>query len=265
MGPASPVSSPEPGSTLSRWTARTARPGGKAASPIPSTPSRRPGRHSRAVPMEWPSPGTVLSRPSGALGDGDEGSDRETLEAALELIGGTEGELAYLAERLDACPTSRTLRHDEDLASDALARCRHCSHQSVSLLAGAPRGRSRSGDLRPRRHDHPAASRDRARAARRLWRRHRHRCRVARRRRRQPRTAPFRGSLGPPVRGLATRGLLGQSHSPPTQPRRGPPGQPGAVAHRDHPARFGSEDQERAIRMLKRYVAREVNPYLPRA
>ena len=81
-----------------------------------------------------------------------------------------------------------------------------------------------------------------ARAARRLWRRHRHRGRVARRRRRQPRASPFRGRLGAPVRGLTARGLLGQGHSSPPQSGRGPPGQPGAVAHRDHPTRLRSED-----------------------
>jgi hypothetical protein len=36
------------------------------------------------------------------LGGGDEGGDGEALEFALQLVGGAEGQLAHLAERLDA-------------------------------------------------------------------------------------------------------------------------------------------------------------------
>ena len=42
--------------------------------------------------------------------------------------------------------------------------------------------------------------------------------------------------------GVTARGLLGQGHSSSPQPWWRPPGQPGAVAHRDHPARLRSED-----------------------
>ena len=55
-----------------------------------------------------------------ALRGSDELRNGEALEAALELVRGAEGELAHLAERLDARPTSRALGHDED--ADGLDR-----------------------------------------------------------------------------------------------------------------------------------------------
>ena len=51
-----------------------------------------------------------------------------------------------------------------------------------------------------------------------------------------PERLRFRSRLGPPVRRLAPRGLIGQGDAAPAQPWWRPPGQPGAVAHRDHPA-----------------------------
>ena len=48
------------------------------------------------------------------LGGGDELGDGEALEAALQLVRGTEGELAHLGERLDPGSSGRALGHDED-------------------------------------------------------------------------------------------------------------------------------------------------------
>ena len=107
----------------------------------------------------------------------------------------------------------------------------------ASLCALAYRvGRSRSGDCRARRHDHPHPRGQRDGSAWGLRRRHRCRGLLAGRRRRQPRTTPLRSRLGAPVRGLAPRGFLGKGHSSSTQPRWRPPGQSGPVAHRDHTA-----------------------------
>ena len=60
------------------------------------------------------------ARRTQALGGSDELGDGEALEPALQLVRGTEGELAHLAERLDARPTNRALGHDED--ADGLDR-----------------------------------------------------------------------------------------------------------------------------------------------
>ncbi len=48
------------------------------------------------------------------MGGGHELGDREALEAALQLVRGTEGELAHLGQRLDARPSSRAFGDDED-------------------------------------------------------------------------------------------------------------------------------------------------------
>ena len=80
--------------------------------------------------------------------------------------------------------------------------------------------------------------------------------------------------VGAPVRRRPDPGLVGQGQPAPAQPRRRPPGQPRAVADRDHPAglppghpatrayverrtKEGLSKKE-IIRCLKRYVAREV-------
>ncbi|HEY6280000.1 MAG TPA: transposase, partial [Streptosporangiaceae bacterium] len=55
------------------------------------------------------------------------------------------------------------------------------------------------------------------------------------RRRGPPIAAALRGRLGAPMRHRAHPGILGQGGQAPPQPRRGPPGEPCAVAHRDHP------------------------------
>ena len=56
----------------------------------------------------------------------DESGDGKALEFALQLVRGSEGELAHLGERLDARPAGRALGHDED--TDGL-------DGTVSLLA----------------------------------------------------------------------------------------------------------------------------------
>ena len=114
-------------------------------------------------------------------------------------------------------------------------------------------------------------------AARRLWRRHRHGSHLARHRRRQPRTSAIRSGLGPPVRRLSAPGLLGQSGPASAQPRWRPPGQPAlwiivisrlasdpeTQAYMERRVKEGRSKRE-VIRMLKRYVAREVYRHLPR-
>jgi hypothetical protein len=96
---------------------------------------------------------------------------------------------------------------------------------------------------------------------------------AADRRRRPPRPAAVRRSLGAPVRLRADPRVLGEGDPVPAQPRRGPTGQPRPVAGRDHPdglapaarayvarrAKDGLSKSE-IIRCLKRYVAREGLP-----
>ena len=83
------------------------------------------------------------------LGGGDEGGDGEALETALELVRGAEGELAHLAERLDACPSGRALGHDED--PDGLDRTVSALGPSMGAARDAQPGRlrraSRGSDL----------------------------------------------------------------------------------------------------------------------
>ena len=91
-----------------------------------------------------------------------------------------------------------------------------------------------------------------------------------------PGAAALRGRLGAPVRRRPDPGLVGQSHPPPAQPRRRPPGQPRPVADRVHPdglapgrpaptssgAPSEGKSKTEIIRCLKRYVARQVYPHL---
>ena len=121
----------------------------------------------------------------------------------------------------------------------------------------------------------PAGHRPRARPAQPLRRRPGHRRPAAHRRRRPPGAAAQRGRLGAHVRRRPDPRLLGEDPPAPPQPRREPRGQPRAVADRDHPderppatrayvQRRTAEglSKKEIIRCLKRYVAREVYPYL---
>jgi len=65
----------------------------------------------------------------------------------------------------------------------------------------------------------------------------------ASRRRRQPLEAHERGDVGQALRRLPARGILGQGHPSPLEPRRRPSGQPRALAHRDHPHVLSRRDQ----------------------
>ena len=150
----------------------------------------------------------------------------------------------------------------------------------AAFIAGASRRRPRRGDLRPRRHDHAVARRDRPRAARRLWRRHRHRgprgplvaagdnperlhseaawahlCGVS----------PLEASSGKVTRHRLNRGGDRQAnralwHIVITRLASDPRTQ----AYMERRVKDGRSKSE-AIRLLKRYVAREVYRYLPRA
>jgi transposase len=109
------------------------------------------------------------------------------------------------------------------------------------------------------------------------WRGHRHRGGAAGHRGGQPGAAAVRGGLGAPVRHRPHPGLLGQGDPLAAQPGRGPASQPGPAGHRDHPAAQRPRTQAymdrrlaegrskpEVIRILKRYVAREVCRHLPR-
>jgi transposase len=89
--------------------------------------------------------------------------------------------------------------------------------------------------------------------------------------RRQSATSPFRRLVRTPVRRRAARRVFRQAGTPPTQPRRGPPGQLRAAHRRDRAHVTRREDQEirrwthqpgktkrEAIRCLKRYIARDI-------
>ena len=81
----------------------------------------------------------------------------------------------------------------------------------------------------------PLVDRPRPRPARPVRGRPRHRGAAAHRRRGPPGAAAQRGRLGAPVRRRPDPGIVGESHPPPAQPRRRPPGQPRPVADRVHP------------------------------
>ena len=104
----------------------------------------------------------------------------------------------------------------------------------------------------------------------------RHRGDAAGRGRRQPPTDQLRGRLGAPLRRRADPRRVRQDSRPPVEPRRQPPGQPCPVADRHHPheqrprtRRYVQRRQLQGlsgpewVRVLKRYVAREVYRHLP--
>ena len=130
----------------------------------------------------------------------------------------------------------------EHIAKQAAARGRRprrpgrLRHQDGATQPGPTGPGPRHREARPRLAVGRAGPRSRPRAAGAALSRSRHRRRPAGHRRRQPGPAALRGGLGPSVRGVAHRGVVGQGHPPPAQPRRRPPSQLSPVGCRHHPA-----------------------------
>ncbi len=151
----------------------------------PSTPSRPPGRHSGRAH------GTAKSRDGSVeairlLVVAKRSARGARVKALTQMRQLTPSAPDQLESRLKGLPIAQFVATAQGVrptrSPDAVTAA---TKASLSSLA-QPSGRSRSGDRRPRRHDHPAARGRRPRAPRRLWRGHRHRGGVARRCRRQP-------------------------------------------------------------------------------
>ena len=272
-----PASSSEPESGSSKSTGRTARPADNAASPIPSTPSKQLELLCRAERMDRPRAETVRSRPSGSS---------SWPSARLERRGSRHSHRCAsspIAPRTSSRAASRGFpspssspqprvcgptRSTDPVTAATKASLSSLAHRVADLEeeiieldaritplleSTAPEllgvygvGIDTAAALLVAAGDNPERLRSEA-------------------------------CVGPPVRGLAPRGLLGQSHAPPTQPRWRSPGQralwhivitrlasdPKTQAYMERRVKDGRSKRE-AIRMLKRYVAREVYRYLPR-
>ena len=275
MGPAWPV--PEPGrGGGGRATAPTAKSVAAKARPTPWTPSRRPMPPKGAASLGKPNPRRQRGGDPGA--DGGERSARSTKVTALNQIrhlGFTAPEeirrslhgvsREHIAKRAAAL---RPAAHGDPVIYATKTALRTLGRRVLALDAEKPALDPPLGRAGPR--SRPGA----AGAAR---SRSRHRRRPAGHRRRQPGPAALRGGLGPSVRGVAHRGVLGQGHPPPAQPRRRPPSQlslwgvvitrlrsePRTQAYMARRLEEGRSKLE-IIRVLKRYVAREVYKQLPR-
>lgn len=83
--------------------------------------------------------------------------------------------------------------------------------------------------------------------------------------------------MGSPVRRVTDPSIIGKSHPPLSEPGRGPPSQPRSLAHRADPHeqrprtrayvdRRTADGKSKAeiMRILKRYIAREIFALLPR-
>ena len=81
----SPGSCADGVSRSSRSTGRTARPAAARESPIPSTPSRRPGPLCRVGPRARPSPATVPWRPSGSWWSPSARPDKPEVQALTQM------------------------------------------------------------------------------------------------------------------------------------------------------------------------------------
>ena len=111
-----------------------------------------------------------------------------------------------LHSRLKGLTVTALVAESSEAAIHPITRSGDSGHQGVAVVAGPSGPESRSRARRARREDRVAAARHGSRPAGPLRGRARHRGVAAGGGRRQPRTAPFRGRLGPPVRCVAGPG-----------------------------------------------------------
>ena len=217
---------------------RPAQPPGPAprASPTPPTPSRRPGPCSRAARRAHPSPVTATWRPSGRCSwpSARRATARSRRCYQMRQLSFTGPDQLRWPS---AGPAPRSCCLGEAAAMRPRAGGDMVVYATKVSLADLGRRVLALEDEMERIDELARRSRRRRRrpSCSALRRGRRHRRHPARGRRRQPRAAALRGRLGPSVRRGAHRGVLGQGHPASPQPRRGPPGQPGPVAHRHDP------------------------------
>ena len=245
-----------------------------------STPSRRPGRRCRAGAAGSPRPPTATSKRSGCCWSpsargarpASSASTRSAISASAHPMSCGNGSVTCPSPALAATRPRAAPRPDGDAVVYATKLAMQTLGRRV-LDLDAELDRLDDELAEPRRARPPRACStlhgvgvDTAAI-------------VARRRRRQRRTDQLRSRLRAPLRRRPDPRVVRQDHPAPAQPRRQPPSQPRPVADRVHPhelrpthprlrrnaASPRAAPSREIIRVLKRYVAREIYRHLPRS